>query len=42
MCPITLPDYEAQWLKAIDECIAHYGEGNVSALDVAEWIDAHY
>ncbi|QFG10235.1 hypothetical protein J4U00_gp002 [Mycobacterium phage DyoEdafos] len=39
MCPIVLPDRDAEWRTAIDECIAMYGEGNFCALDVQKWID---
>jgi hypothetical protein len=40
MCPITIPDRDAQVRRVIDELIAVYGEGNVTSLDVAEAIRA--
>lgn len=39
MCPITIPDREAEWKQAIDELYAVRGGWNFGALDVQEWID---
>lgn len=41
MCPITLPDPEAEWKAAVEKCAEIYGMGNFCALDVAEWIEAN-
>lgn len=39
MCPITVPDREAEWKQAIDELYVLRGGWNFGALDVQEWID---
>lgn len=38
MCPITLPDSEAEWMRAAEE-LAEAGVGAFCALDIQDWID---